>query len=537
MILDAILPPSTGGKPPFADAREAKDWLKLLPLINTRQSLQELTEAFEQLNAARIDAVELLKTLELLRDAIHTTQEGLLPQFCNKPLPLSPEEARYWEQSLQLWSLLETAYARCWRAVLDGHGGLTEHHALIAERTIRCACLAARNHLLVYRPVPQTIWQHLFDYYRLAEDAGVARITVRDSLIEIHGTSMPQAMLIHALLLVCAGSRQLTTKQLLWLDHRLQVLAARTTLAPHSQALPGKSCLQIDLDAPAPALRASRPLTGQGVREIDTLALAQVLTKRIKLLREGELPQKLGLGTELGPQSAEALLIDLYRRWCELPTELPLRRKDDVRTAQIGLELINIQRLIDNGQMAPAPEDTLGVDRRGLQELQLFGRSGTSINPKEKPAVFSDQWEILRESAQDLLLARPTNSKANRLNLQQLIGITTGGHYQVGVVRSLEETENLLQIGIRLLPGFPLPAVARPIDLVRMGQSKYLEILLMPAVPEVKSPDSMIVPSGWYRQGRLLDVWNGHDRFRIRLLQVLERGADFERVLFAMTSS
>jgi len=536
MILDAILPPSTGGKPPFADAREAKEWLKLLPLINVNQSALELTEALEQLNAGRIDAVELLKTLELLRDAIHTTQDGLLAQYSGKALPLQADEIRHWERSLQLWSLLETAYARCWRAVRDGHGGLAEHHALIAERTMRCACLLARSHLLIYRPVPQTIWQRLFDYYRMAEDAGVARTTVRDSLIEIHGTSMPQAMLIHALLLVCASSRQLTAKQLIWLDHRLEVLAARTALAPHSQALPGKSCLQIDLDAPAPALRASRPLTGPGVREVDTLVLAQVLTKRIKLLREGELPQKLGLGTELGPQSAEALLVDLYRRWCELPTELPFRRKDEIRSGPAGLELANIQRLIDGGKMAPPPEDSVGVDRRGLEELQLFGRSGTTINPKEKPVGVAEQWEILREAAQDLLLARPAGSP-RRIGLQQLIGIATAGYYQIGVVRSLEDTDGILQIGVRLLAGTPLPAMARPIDLVRMGQSKYGEILLLPAFAALKTPDSMILPTGWYRQGRLLDVWNGEGRYRVRLVQVLERGTDFERVLFSMTSS
>lgn len=535
MSLDAILPPSSGGTPPFADAREAREWLKLLPLINIDQSALELCEAFEQLNAARINTVELLKILELLRDAIHSTQDGLRQYYCGKPLPLLESENQHWHIAQILWSLLETAYARCWRAILDGQPGLDEHHALIAERTLRYGCHIARGHLLVYQPVPQEIWQRLFDRYRLAEEAGVARLTVRDSLIEIHGTTMPQALLIHALLLAASGARQLTAKQLIWLDHRLEVLAARTTLSPHSQALPGKTCLQIDLAAPAPALRVGKPLTGPSVREIDTLALAQVLTKRIKLLRQGELPQKLGLGTELGPQAAEALLTELYRRWCELPTEMPLRRKSEPRHCSAGLELANLHRLVDNGKIPPPPEDTVGMDRRSLQELQLFGRTSASQRAQEKKPAVEEQWEMLRESAQEVLLARAPGSPS-RIGLQQLVGIAADGQYLLGVSRTLEDSANQLEIGVRLLPGLPQPIMARPIDLVRMGQNKYSEVLLLPAVPELRAQPTLILPLTWHRQGRFLDIWDGQHLFRVKLVQALERGADYERVLFAPLS-
>ena len=77
MSLAAILPPTSGGTPPFANVREAQEWLTLLPLINIRQSRLELAEAFAQLNESRIDAVELLKILELLREAVQITELGL----------------------------------------------------------------------------------------------------------------------------------------------------------------------------------------------------------------------------------------------------------------------------------------------------------------------------------------------------------------------------------------------------------------------------------------------------------------------------
>lgn len=532
MSLDAVSSPSTGGASPFADAREAKEWLKLLPLINTQQSLLELSDALRQLNDSRLDAVELLKILELLRESIHTTQDGELLQYIGKPLPLTHIEMQHWHKAQDLWTLLETAYARCWRAAHDGNADITEHLALIAERSLRYGSYVARGYQLIYRQVPEEIWQRLFSRYQLAESAGVARTTVRDSLIEIHGTTMPQTMLVHALLLVAGESRKLTSKQMLWLDHRLEVLASRTSLAPQAPALPGKTSLQIDLAAPGPALRMSKPLSGTGVREIDTLVLAQVLSKRIKLLREGELPQKLGLGTEIGPQAAEALLTELYRRWCELPTPIPLRRKTGARFALAGLGIVNLHRLISSGGLPPSPEDNLSVDRRELEQIKLYGHTAASARTPVKHPSISEQWEILQETAQEYQLLRPAASNA-RIGLQQLVGIAPDGPFLLGIARSLEESGNQLQISVRLLPGEPQAVAARPIDLVRLGQSTYTEILLLNAAPALKAPPSLITPTGWYRQGRILDVWDGAHLYRVRLAQVLERGTDFERVLFA----
>ncbi|MBS1156435.1 MAG: hypothetical protein H6R07_2359 [Proteobacteria bacterium] len=539
MSLDAILPPSSGGPAPFTDVRAAREWLKLLPLINTRQARHELDEMFTQLNAAQIDAVELLRCLELLRDAVHTTQAGLLPQYTGKALPLLAQETQRWQEAQSLWAQLETGYARCWRAVRDGHSKLAEHHALIAERTLRYGAYVARGYLLVYRPVPAEVWQRLFARYRLIEEAGLERQTVRDSVIDVHGSTMPQSMLISLLLLAAGGVRQLSSRQILWLDRSLEVLATRTTLAFDAATPQDKTGLQIDLDAPAPALRASKPLEGAGVRGIDTLALAKVLSKRIKLLREGELPQRLGLGNELAPQAAEALLTDLYRRWCDLPTELPLRRQSGARPIAVEQDLLDLHsQLTRDKPLQPPPEDRQHLDRQALEKLQLFGQTGSSARPPAPPrAVNTEYWEVQRETAQELLLLRPASS-ASRIQLQQLIGIApAGSSYLAGVTRSLEEADDLLQVGVRLLPGVPQPARARPTDLMRVGQRDYSDILLLPAVPALKSAASLILPCGWHRPGRQLDIWDGSTLYRVRLVQALERGSNFERVLYALQTA
>lgn len=116
MTLDDVRSLSEGGAPPFHDARTTKEWLKLLPLINTLQSSLELREALAQLNQSHLDALELLKSLEILREAVHITGEGLQTHFVGKALPLAPGEQQQWQDAQTLWELFETAYARCWKA-------------------------------------------------------------------------------------------------------------------------------------------------------------------------------------------------------------------------------------------------------------------------------------------------------------------------------------------------------------------------------------------------------------------------------------
>lgn len=533
MSLDHIPSPATGGTPPFADAREAKEWLKLLPLINTQESVRELSDGLNRLNASAIDALELLKTLELLRESIHVTQEGEIHRYTQKLLPLAESEMEHWQVATHLWQLLETAYARCWRAIEDGDTRLSEHHALIAERVLRYCALVGRSYQLICRPVPALVWQRLFAYYQMAETANIARTTVRDSLIEVHGSTMPQAVFIHALLLDASEPHKLSSKQLLWLDQRLEVLATRTTLAPQSPALPNKTPLQIDLSAPGPALRISKPLQGDTVREIDTLALAQVLSKRIKLLREGELPQKLGLGTELGPQAAESLLTDLYRRWCEFPTLIAARRKIPPETISVGLGLSNLYFLIGKDNVAPPPEEGPRVGRDELEQIKLFGHVAASVRTKIKRSGVIEQWEVLREVLPELQLTCASH-QATQLGLHQLIALSRDkDNYSLAVIRALENEETHFTLDVRYLAGRPQAALARAIDLARLGQNQYSEVLFVHADPLQKTPAALIVPPTWYRQGRMLDIWDGEQMIRVRLVQLQERGLDFERVLFA----
>ena len=60
---------------------------------------------------------------------------------------------------------------------------------------------------------------------------------------------------------------------------------------------------------------------------------------------------------------------------------------------------------------------------------------------------------------------------------------------------------------------------------------KYIPALMLPEVAALRSPASLMLPVGWFKPKRAIDVYL--DRPQTMLLTgVLERGSDYERVSF-----
>ena len=58
---------------------------------------------------------------------------------------------------------------------------------------------------------------------------------------------------------------------------------------------------------------------------------------------------------------------------------------------------------------------------------------------------------------------------------------------------------------------------------------KYLQALTLTEVAALKSPPSLILPSGWYKPKRVIEVFL-QQVLRVRLGELIDRGSDFERV-------
>jgi len=87
-----------------------------------------------------------------------------------------------------------------------------------------------------------------------------------------------------------------------------------------------------------------------------------------------------------------------------------------------------------------------------------------------------------------------------------------------------------LHAGLSLLPGLPSGIGVRPTGL-NVQNEEYVQALALSAVQALGAPPTLVLPSGWFKPKRVIDVYV-EQSLHVRLTEVVERGTDFERIAY-----
>ena len=88
-------------------------------------------------------------------------------------------------------------------------------------------------------------------------------------------------------------------------------------------------------------------------------------------------------------------------------------------------------------------------------------------------------------------------------------------------------TEFGLRIGVQILPGVPQGVGVKPSGVTT---EPFTQAILLPAFAPLKAPETLVTPTGWFKPKREIEV--AERGGRVRLLELVDRGADYERVSF-----
>jgi hypothetical protein len=76
----------------------------------------------------------------------------------------------------------------------------------------------------------------------------------------------------------------------------------------------------------------------------------------------------------------------------------------------------------------------------------------------------------------------------------------------------------------------PIAAAVRAIG-VNVAEDRYVQAFALAAVPALNAPLTLVTAAGWFKPKRVIETVI-HRRLRVRLLEVVERGMDFERLSY-----
>jgi len=527
-------------RPHISDSKSCRQWLQGLPLTNVSAAHAEILVQIELVNHYSMSGVERLKIMEALREPILYLQAEMGKKYAGKPLPFDNAELSLWRKVLALWQGLGKGYQLCLESLQAGEPELASFLGFVCHRLVHSLGLQMLEHHYAYQPVPEKLWRELHQTYALAETKGAARQAVKDPLNRMMDLSSTEAAYASALLICLADPYHMTARQLAQLNRWLGKWAARVAVVRerpqplHAELKP--AIVSVDLSqAEGATMLKEFGLTDSG-RYLDTNQLAVTLLKRIRHLRKGGSPAELDMGDDCVQPGCEAFLSMLYQQWCE---PLPIRsydRRAGAAKAQVTFTVPAIHFYCNGEKALKQPGETNDISWREMQDIQVFGHvsNHTAKVQASQRGYALENWQIVDESALGFRLAAD-GMHAARILQNQLVAVRApdARSFALGEVRWLRfRPDGTLQMGVRTFPGIPMAVGVRPPVLISSLPGKYQPAFLLPEIPALRTPASLVLPTGWYNQNRPLEVLF-EDKLAVKLTGLLDKGSDFERVAFS----
>src|SRR4051812_11476353 len=528
---------SESASPEFTDAASCKAWLEHVPLANVAAAQSELLEQLEEFNRFPAAAAQRLSVLEALREAVNFVQIEQAKRFANRALPMTEQEEAAFDTTIGLWDQMLAGYQRCVDGAINRDSGMRAQGALVCQRLLSYIGLRMFHHYRAYREVPADDWRSLHETYATAERLDVAEDTIKDFLNRDIQETSARIAYARAVLMGLCNPNELAQRQLTFVAYLLERWAPK--LEVESKPVDeGEGVPPLVADLASDVCPERGTSDARDPRYLDSRKLAKSLRNRVALLRKGESPAKLALGEDCVQPSCEQLLVYLYRQWCQPKPARASERRAAQRLAGAGNELAGIHYYI-SGRVFKPPSAQAELTAKQREEIATFGRVSTREEDDYSNAkgFVVEKWSIEDESAQGMRIVRRAGEAGKRMAHGQLIGVrpADGKHFMLAQVRWLMGSDNGdVHAGVKLLPGLPRPLAARPTGLNVQADS-WVPAIALSAVPALESPPSIVLPSGWYKPKRVIEL---HDErsSKAMLTEVIERGIDFERVAFQAVS-
>ena len=521
--------PAREDKPPIpAETRPkiVQGMLDTISFAHPVSAAQAMLEPLSLLNRQALGPDARLKLMELYRPVVLDIARQLAAQCAGHALPL-PDEAMAAAATARTL-LTELAYGYK-LAILDQISrvfaiGGNKTLSVLAQRAIH-----ALDHLLhvsyyTYTAAPEGIWAEIHRIYLHAAQQGVYEYEVMDAGVK---TSVNQAYK-NALLLALANPHRLAPADMANVSDYVARFGHLAQLQPLGKPDNPAGIFLVQLKSDQIPVPLSKHKGGADMRTdilLITLELARKVSEHLAGLQENTPPARLGLPDAALQRHYQDMLSHLLKHWALAPKRTSSRLAKNESTNLIaGIEALHFYL---NGEKDFAGADP--VDDDAEESLNFTGK------PVRKPGsniASPTRWLVVNESAGGMALSKFPGTSST-VQVGDLLGVRSDRDTQwsLGVVRRASSNDaGDLEIGTQLVAPHAQAAA------VRLEQAGVFErALLLPEIPALKQPATLIVGSGLYQPARVLELKKGADgQVRILATRLLERTNSFERFQFSV---
>ena len=527
-------------EPPLSsvtDAKRCSEWLARLPRTNTQQVTQAIAALLETLDGAGLFPLQDLEILETLRHTLMFAQDENAAKYRFRALPFGVQERAMFEHVTGVWQMLHQAYANALHTASDPGCETHSHFALICQRTIAHTALTMRETVLARQEIPHALWTQLHTYFEIAHASGIAEERVRDSESATAPHSSCHEVYLQALLFDLAqpySVRSRDCKLVFELAGRwakkVELIPAATGDEPGSEG--GR--LHVNLGSERGASRQKSDHGGR-VLNLNRSALSKALRKRMAQLEEGT-PTGDAEIDNMAKTAALELLSMLHRNWCESGNERMFRRRAGAESIEVCSGFDAMHYYV-SGNAFVQPDHVRTYSTREHDEIHTFRGlvvPSQKVHGASSVGLYTERWNVLDQAATGFRLER--RGHGARYSQHQLIAVRPADaqNYLLCEICWMMETEDgALNMGLQALPGVPHALAIRPGGPKKQSSEAYVRAFILPANPAIGSVNSLVLPGGWFQSDRQIEIFSD-GLARVRLLELLDRGLDYDRVTFEL---
>jgi hypothetical protein len=228
------------------------------------------------------------------------------------------------------------------------------------------------------------------------------------------------------------------------------------------------------------------------------------------------------------------MLLRLINVWGLNPRRVFRRtpRQDAVVDVTVGLDAVNYWF---NG----AHRFVLSAELVGpfAQRTNIGVFAKTQVEAKNSADYQHEAWELQDEGAGGVSL-RKVGLIQRRVKVGDIIAMRfeRGEHWTVAVVRWIKSPNSSnVEIGTQRLAPSANPVVTKFVA-DDATESDFLPSLLLPPVPALNEPPTLVTPCNVFRPNRVIYMDDGHKLGRLRAKQLVEVASGFERFEFEIES-
>ena len=535
MLTLPLDPTDDRARPIFTDVASCTQWLNQLQLTNLQRAHSQLLAQIAEFNSYPMRGLERLNTLELLRETVEHIQADLARKLIDKALPLNDLELTVFVAIKKLWQTMVEGYQHALQAYIAGDKQLANYGALLCQRCLFYTGMEILEHQRTGYEFDTKLWHQLHELYAYAEHQKFEQTTVSDPLSQQATSTSCTCSYVKILLASHAHPAELTRWQLQKMNLWLTQWSCSVALAYNYRLSKGDAQpLATDLASTTGLQRVEGLPQTDSLRYLAMVPLSKLLRVKIILLQQGHTPTQVGLDDQIGSESCLELLTTLHTIWCEKESKRSANRRQITRLCYVCYPLEGIYENIadrpfsppNNGNKAQPSFDMLGQQRL------------TKAHNAPSNAVSSlENWQIENESTMGIRLTR-SEASGGRLRGKHLIAVRpsdTQSFILGSTAWAVVNRQGRLEIGVRYLPGLPDAISIKSIGINPVNTETSAAALLLPALPSLKTPASLIIPPNWFQHKRIIEVVRADGEIIMAQLGFsVERGVNYERVSFTI---